>query len=533
MEQKRESKAKSGAIQQPLPVPPTPMQLAFLHQNVFMTGVTGLVGKVLLFKILKDLPQVDSVFVLIRTKKNVSPAQRAEALLSSPCFDPLKNSLSPEEWKKRVAKVVVVPGDILQDQLGMSEADYARVSAATNIIFHLAATVEFNAPLDYSVRMNVLGTLRVFALGRKCPQLRAFCHTSTCYVNWARFGADSTVGEQLYPLAFDAEGMCKHVLGLDRSLVAAEGQRILEKYDFPNTYTFTKSITEHILMKQKGTVPLIIVRPAIIGAAWKEPFPGWVDSLTAAGGIILTGGLGVLRELYLPKNNIADIVPLDFVVNTLLKAAAARSVQSQPAPAAENAAPGPAGPQATSVVPTVPDIVQACTSSTQNVCSWEMFRIAGIKYWSDNPHSKQLHRADLKFYENKKLYAINWFLRRQVHAAVLKTMASMPYIGSEEKLKLAKKYERAVFRSGDLQKQFEPFTSHEWHFEDKNAQSLNLVLSQDEKKCFSSDPYDISWYSYVQAYSYGLIKYVMKSADGRPEPAALDSPNHVFTRACL
>ena len=36
--------------------------------------------------------------------------------------------------------------------------------------------------------------------------------------------------------------------------------------DYPNTYTFTKSITEHLLLSMRGDMPLAIVRPAIIGA---------------------------------------------------------------------------------------------------------------------------------------------------------------------------------------------------------------------------------------------------------------------------
>ena len=96
----------------------------------------------------------------------------------------------------------------------------------------------------------------------------------------------------------------------------------MKQYGFPNTYTLTKRMTEHILYKNyRNELPLSIVRPAIIGASWKEPCPGWVDALTAAGGIMLTAGLGVVHEVQGDLSHTADVVPVDFVVNTLIKTA--------------------------------------------------------------------------------------------------------------------------------------------------------------------------------------------------------------------
>jgi fatty acyl-CoA reductase len=53
---------------------------------------------------------------------------------------------------------------------------------------------------------------------------------------------------------------------------------------YPNTYTFSKMLGEQMLQKEKGSVPLCIVRPAIIGPAVRDPFPGWVDSLIGPAG---------------------------------------------------------------------------------------------------------------------------------------------------------------------------------------------------------------------------------------------------------
>ena len=86
----------------------------------------------------------------------------------------------------------------------------------------------------------------------------------------------------------------------------------------PNSYCFTKRLAEHLLVEHNNAnkrIPLLIMRPSIFGAAFEEPVPGWTDSIGMVGGIIMAAGLGILHELPGNKNNIGDIIPVDFVVN--------------------------------------------------------------------------------------------------------------------------------------------------------------------------------------------------------------------------
>lgn len=41
----------------------------------------------------------------------------------------------------------------------------------------------------------------------------------------------------------------------------------------PNTYTYTKALAEYLLQQEAGDINVAIVRPSIVGASWKEPFP--------------------------------------------------------------------------------------------------------------------------------------------------------------------------------------------------------------------------------------------------------------------
>jgi fatty acyl-CoA reductase len=56
----------------------------YAHKDVLITGSTGFLGKCLLEKILRSVPDLGSVFVLTRTKRGKSPEQRTKDLLMGP-----------------------------------------------------------------------------------------------------------------------------------------------------------------------------------------------------------------------------------------------------------------------------------------------------------------------------------------------------------------------------------------------------------------------------------------------------------------
>jgi fatty acyl-CoA reductase len=67
-------------------------------------------------------------------------------------------------------------------------------------------------------------------------------------------------------------------------------------------------------------MPCVIVRPSIIGASWQEPFPGWVDGFNGLHALFPACGTGVLKTMLAKHDAIADIVPVDLVVNLTLTA---------------------------------------------------------------------------------------------------------------------------------------------------------------------------------------------------------------------
>lgn len=53
----------------------------------------------------------------------------------------------------------------------------------------------------------------------------------------------------------------------------------------PNTYIYAKAIAEYQLNIEARNLPLIIVRPSIVGSIWREPLPGWTDNVNGPTGL--------------------------------------------------------------------------------------------------------------------------------------------------------------------------------------------------------------------------------------------------------
>lgn len=58
---------------------------------------------------------------------------------------------------------------------------------------------------------------------------------------------------------------------MDEELVSTLTPKLLRQH--PNTYTYTKALAEFLVQQEAAQLNVAIVRPSIVGASWKEPFP--------------------------------------------------------------------------------------------------------------------------------------------------------------------------------------------------------------------------------------------------------------------
>ena len=346
---------------------------AYRGKSVLLTGGTGFLGTALVEKMLRGLPSLGRLYLIVRPSRAQGAAERfRKDVLGSAAFKGLREELG-ERFEGHVSdKVRVLEGDVHSESLGLGAEDLAELSREVDVVIHSAASVVFDAPLDAAVDSNVRGTLGLLTLARTWEKKPMFMHVSTSYVAGTKQGlipeeppGDLTPnGKRLEPKGevsrlsgivreveeasrggsprkrFDEEA--RRELGpsgdddelADRSealRLAWVKERLVERGNerarelgWQDVYTFTKSLAERRVLEERGPLPLIILRPAIIESSLREPYPGWIQGSRMADPIIMSFARGILREFPGDPRSIVDIVPVDHVVNAIIAAAVRR-----------------------------------------------------------------------------------------------------------------------------------------------------------------------------------------------------------------
>lgn len=99
------------------------IQKFYHNTSIFVTGGTGFLGKVLLEKLLRSCPTLDTIYVLVRQKKG----QNAESRMDQVFEEPLYNRLAQEQPKFR-HKVQIIDGDCALPGLGLSLEDRQKLT---------------------------------------------------------------------------------------------------------------------------------------------------------------------------------------------------------------------------------------------------------------------------------------------------------------------------------------------------------------------------------------------------------------------
>uniref|UniRef100_A0A182YI04 Fatty acyl-CoA reductase n=1 Tax=Anopheles stephensi TaxID=30069 RepID=A0A182YI04_ANOST len=257
----------------------------YANTDVFLTGGTGFLGKVLLEKLLRSCPDIGRIFVLMRNKRGKSIETRVAELVSCPL------------------------------RLGMYEEDIQRLSNVS-VAFHLAASVRFDDPLRDAIKTNICSTQELFEmLKTTTTKLRAVVHVSTAYSN----PENRHVEEKLYPPKYDWKKLVQAVDRYEPETLDALMQKL--SHNSPNTYTYTKGLAEQVCNDYCNELPLAIVRPSVVLFTIQEPMSGWVDNFNGPTGMLVSAGLGITRTAYLRPRNRINIIPVDVVVKTIILAA--------------------------------------------------------------------------------------------------------------------------------------------------------------------------------------------------------------------
>ena len=184
-----------------------------------------------------------------------------ETIFNSELFSEVYRQ-QPELRAKLSEKIYPIAGDLVMNGLGISPEDKAILVNEVEIVINCAASVNFDDPLLDAIQINFFGCKRMLALAHECRNIITFTHVSTAYVNSNQ--TISFIEEKIYdlPNGEDPEEVIAEILKMNPQQVSENEQKLIGNY--PNTYTYTKSMSERMLKKTHGDLKVTIVRPSII-----------------------------------------------------------------------------------------------------------------------------------------------------------------------------------------------------------------------------------------------------------------------------
>ena len=324
--------------------------------HVFLTGGTGFVGQAVLERLLSSHPGT-TVSLLVRTKGSAGGDDRLRTLLRKPVFRAWREAVGEAGVEDAVARRI----RIVEGGLG----SVPPLPGDIDVVIHSASTVSFDPPIDQAFDTNVGGAIGLYEALRASGSTPHVVHVSTCYVgglrkgvvpetrlghaiDWrAEYAAAKSARERVELLsrhpdqlrAFMDRARAEHGKEGPQSVARASeeartawvtaalvdaGRTRAESLGWTDVYTLTKAFAERAaeeLWAGSGG-SLSVVRPAIIESAIAHPFPGWIDGFKVADPLILAYGRGLLPEFPGLPDSVLDLIPVDYVVNAILAAAA-------------------------------------------------------------------------------------------------------------------------------------------------------------------------------------------------------------------
>ncbi|KAK9293754.1 hypothetical protein QLX08_011382 [Tetragonisca angustula] len=436
---------------------------------ILLTGATGFVGKGLLEKLMRICPYIAVIFILLRPKKNQTIEERFKKLINDPVFEFIK----AEYGSSIFSKLHPVQGDVSLPDLGLSLKDRIMLVDKVNIVFHVAATVTFKQPLDDAVDTNTKGTSRVINLCKELKQIISFIYVSTAYSN----ANLSEIEEKVYTTSWEPSAVIDICDKQDKNSIALLEESILKTH--ANTYTFAKNLAEQIVFSDSKSFPTAIVRPSIIGASLEQPCPGWVDNPYGVTAVGLQVGKGNIKVLPAKKDARLDLVPVDYVVDTILCAAWHVTIHRDAEVKVYN-----------------------CTSNARPL-SWNHLSNIYLECSIEKPANDILWYPCSKVVESKFLYDIlNIFLHVLpvfVMDIVLKLRCKKPIM-----MKINKRFNQ-------LLTMLTYFTMREWTFHRDNVCKMaeDIKVLKDSNK-LKLDLRNMDWKKYITNYQIGGLKFILK-----------------------
>jgi alcohol-forming fatty acyl-CoA reductase len=519
-------------------------------KQILLLGGTGFIGKVWLANLLSELPEIGRVHLLIRGHRSATAFERFERMVSeSPVFDVLAEKHGDRFADFLCERVEIVAGDASQPDLGMTSESRQRLARSLDLVVNSAGLTDFNPDLRDALAMNVHAMEHLLRFLHECDHA-ALLHLSTCYAIGRR---DGRILEEFTPNytparipGFDArreseslenliretearsesaevtEALRQQALGKKKAAKSLQGvalenqirknrtrwlrQSLMDagtkranELGWPNTYTFTKSLSESMIGDYLGQNPrtaIAIVRPSIVESSIEKPFVGWNEGVNTSASLSYLLGT-FFRQLPTNESKALDLIPVDIVARGMTLIAAALVTRRH-------------------------ERVYHLATSVANPCdmrrSIELTGLGHRKYYRSRNDLQHLIR--LKFdaipVSKARYQRLSAPAQKMIVQAINKSVEPFPFVRAP----LARQ-ERDLDKVIKLVTLFEPFILENDHvFEAANIERLSASLPPDEREAFGYDARSLDWWDYwINVHIPALRKWCYPLIEGRPQEA--------------
>ncbi|RWR72082.1 Male sterility [Cinnamomum micranthum f. kanehirae] len=481
---------------------------SFKGKNLLITGATGFLGKVLIEKVLRTIPDVGKIFLVIKAKSKEDSMKRLQnEILQADLFKCLKEIHGESYQSFMLSKLVPVAGDVRKDDLDI-EVDLAEeIAREVDIIVHLAANTTFDERYDVALDTNTRGPSRLIRFAQRCQKLKLFQHVSTAYVNGQREGRvlerPFYMGESIARERLTTESSVNSLPELDveaeMELIGAFQENLMAKkmkemgldrartFGWQDTYSFTKAMGEMLVYNMRGEIPLVIIRPSVVESTIKEPFPGWIEGNRMVDPIITYYGKGHLTSFLADPEVPIDIILVDMVVNAMLAAMAKHSARMEET-----------------------QIYHITSSVTNPILCQDLFgyffeHFEAFPYIDNN--GKPVHVQPMKFFSSEdELLSDIW-----TNATHSRGEASMAGLAEKPSQRVERKWKKRAEQVKRLNNIYQAYFFYAGRFDDTNTRKLIEDMSEEERTMFGFDVGSINWKDYIgNIHIPGLRRHVME-----------------------
>jgi hypothetical protein len=284
---------------------------------------------------------------------------------------------------------------------------------------------------------------------------------------------------------------------LRQTLTDAASRRAIE-LGWPNTYTFTKSLSESLIrnfLDANPSAAIAVVRPAIVESSLEKPFLGWNEGINTSASLSYLLGT-FFRQLPTNETKCLDLIPVDLACRGMTLISAALVARRN-------------------------ERVYQLATSVANACnmrrSIELTGLGHRKFYRAQPDIQQ--RLRLKFdaipVSKTRYKAFSAPAQKTIVETINRTME--PFASKPPLARQQRELEKVI----KLISLFEPFILHNDHvFEAANVERLSAALPSAERADFGYDARALDWWDYwINVHIPALRKWCYPLIEGRQPEA--------------